>query len=138
MGLLWIFFPTHSAFLFSLTLIILRGYVWLCLKTVKPVFKIATVLKLPNLVSYYSMKKKTDKVSDINWVNNLTKRALSWPGHTTDRLIKASVYVLEKLLLAFHLLLPFLWFHMCLILKQENHKESYSFSYTAEIPIILK
>ena len=28
--------------------------------------KIATVLKLPNLVSYYSMKKKTDKVSDIN------------------------------------------------------------------------
>ena len=36
---------------------------------------IATLLKLPSLVRYYSIK--TDKVGDINWVNNLTKRALS-------------------------------------------------------------
>lgn len=68
-------------------------------------------------------------MSDINWVNNLTKRALSWSGHTPDRFIKPSVYIFEKLLLAFHLLPPFLWFYMCLILKQENHRDLFFFIY---------
>lgn len=88
-------------------------------------------------------KKTTDKVSDINWVNNLTKRALSWPGHTPDRFIKPSVYIFEKLLLAFHLLPPFLWFYMCLILKQENHRDLFLFihcrkSYHTKITYFIK
>ena len=88
-------------------------------------------------------KKKTDQVSDINWVNNLTKRALSWPGHTTDRLIKPSVYVLEKLLLAFHLLPPFLWFHVSNPETGKSQRDLFLFiycsnSYHTKITYLLK